>query len=194
MSATHATIPGSRRRLLPGSKMKGHCNSNERVELTLKVRRKAPLPALPGRPATPMTRKELADKYGASDADMAKVKAAMTKYGLEVLGDSQACRSIHVAGPIKLLEDVFKVKLFEYAHERGDYRGRVGMVHIPIELDGIVTAVYGLDNRRMRSALVGRDRLRLAHSRLAPTPITTVISRRSWRKHTAFRPATAAVR
>ena len=95
--------------------MKGHCNSNERVELTLKVRRKAPLPALPGRPATPMTRKELADKYGASDADMAKVKAAMTKYGLEVLGDSQACRSIHVAGPIKLLEDVFKVKLFEYA-------------------------------------------------------------------------------
>ncbi len=153
MSATHAPIPGSRRRLLPGSKMKGHCNPNERVELTLKLRRKAPLPALPARPAAPMTRKELAAKYGANDTDIANVRAAMTKYGLEVIGESQASRSVQVAGPIKVLEDVFKVKLFEYAHERGDYRGRSGMLQIPMELDGIVTAVYGLDNRRMHRRL-----------------------------------------
>jgi len=127
----------------------GHCNSNERVELTLKLRRKAPLPVLTERPAVPMTREEVAAKYGASDADIETVKAAMTKYGLEVIGENKATRSVHVAGPIKTIEDVFKVKLFEYAHARGDYRGRTGMVHVPSELGGIVTAVYGLDNRRM---------------------------------------------
>jgi kumamolisin len=168
MSATHAPLPGSQRRLLPGSKMMGHCNSNERVELTLKLRRKAPLPALPARPATPMTRKQCAAAYGANDADIAKVKAAMIKFGLEVLGDSQASRSVHVAGPIKVLEDVFKVKLFEYSHERGDYRGRTGIIHIPMELDGIVIAVYGLDNRRMRRR-IGRARPPAPRAQLTST-------------------------
>ena len=115
-----------------------------------------------------MTRKELAAKYGANDADIAKVKAAMTKYGLEVIGESQASRSVQVAGPIKVLEDVFKVKLFEYAHERGDYRGRSGMLQIPMELDGIVTAVYGLDNRRMHRRL-GRPRPTAPHAQLTTT-------------------------
>jgi kumamolisin len=31
----------------------------------------------------------------------------------------------------------------------GNYRGRTGEIHIPAELDGIVTAVFGLDNRKL---------------------------------------------
>jgi kumamolisin len=96
-----------------------------------------------------MTREEFAAKHGANDADIQTVKAAMTKYGLEVIGENTATRSVRVAGPIKTIEDVFKVKLFEYTHARGDYRGRSGIVRLPGELDGIVIAVYGLDNRSM---------------------------------------------
>jgi kumamolisin len=162
MSATHAPIAGSRRRLLSGSRLKGHCNSNERVELTLKLRRKTPLPALTERPQVPMTREEVAAKYGANDADIATVKATMAKYGFDVLASNQAARSVHVAAPIKTIEDVFKVKLFEYSHARGDYRGRTGTLQIPIELNNIVTAVYGMDNRRM---IRRRRRLRPAVAR-----------------------------
>ena len=50
MTSSHVALPGSRRRLLPGSSLIGHSNPNERVELTLKLRRKEPLPALVGRP------------------------------------------------------------------------------------------------------------------------------------------------
>ena len=69
------------------------------------------------------------------------------------------------------------------------------MVHIPIELDGIVTAVYGLDNRRMRRR-PGRPRPTAPRSQSTGTNPNNngYFPAVSWRKHTAFRPATAAVR
>jgi kumamolisin len=41
----------------------------------------------------------------------------------------------------------FNVELQNYTFSEGSYRGRTGPIHIPSELDGIVTAVLGLDNR-----------------------------------------------
>jgi kumamolisin len=149
MINSHVALPGSRRRLLVGSRLMGHCNPNERVELTLKLRRKAPLPPVTGRPAVPMSRQEAAAKFGATDNDIAKVRAVMQQSGVEVLSEDPASRSVQVAGTIKVLEEVFQVKLFEYSHATGNYRGRTGMVHVPSELDGIITAVYGLDNRQV---------------------------------------------
>lgn len=149
MTNSHVALPGSRRRLLAGSKLMGQCNPDTRIELTIKLRRKAPLPAVTGRPVVPMSRQEAAAKYGASEDDLAKVAAVMKRRGIDVVSENQATRSVQVAGPIKTLEDVFQVKLFEYAHASRDYRGRTGMVHVPSELDGIITGVYGLDNRRV---------------------------------------------
>jgi kumamolisin len=149
MPRTYAMIPGSRRRLMAGSKLMGHCNPNERVELTLKLRRKTPLPPINGRPAVPISREDAAAKYGAVESEMTKVKDVMKKSGLEIVEEDQAARLVKVAGPIKAIEEVFQVKLFEYEHLRGRYRGRSGVVHIPSELDGIITGVYGLDNRRV---------------------------------------------
>jgi kumamolisin len=146
---SHVELPGSRRRLLPGSKLVGHCNASERVELTLKLRRKKELPPLQGRPAVPLSRAEAAATFGASEADLDKVKSVMKGLGLEVLREDQATRTVEVAGPIKVLEDVFQVKLFEYEHAGRNYRGRSGVIHLPAELAGIVVGVYGLDNRRV---------------------------------------------
>jgi kumamolisin len=171
MTSSHVALPGSRRRLLPGSSLIGHSNPNERVELTLKLRRKEPLPALVGRPKVPMTREEVAAKYGASEDDIAKVKALMERNGLEVLGENRATRSVEVASPIKVLEEMFQVKLFEYAHADKNYRGRSGMVHIPSELEGVVIGVYGLDNRRV---IRRRRRPRPA---AAAIPMSTAVAR-----------------
>jgi kumamolisin len=149
MTGSHVELPGSRRRLLSGSRLLGHSNPNELVKLTLKLRRKEALPPLNGRPKVPLTRQECAAKYGAVADEIAKVKTVMAQKGLEVLGDDRATRSVEVAGPVKTLEDVFQVKLFEYAHPSKNYRGRTGVIHIPSELDGILIGVYGLDNRRV---------------------------------------------
>ena len=172
MTGSHVELPGSRRRLLSGSRLLGHSNPNELVKLTLKLRRKEELPPLKGRPKVPMSRQECAAKYGAAADEITKVKTVMAQKGLEVLGEDRATRSVEVQGPVKTLEDVFQVKLFQYAHASNDYRGRTGVIHIPSELDGILVGVYGLDNRRV----VHR------HRRMRPTanvalPMSTAAAR-----------------
>jgi kumamolisin len=39
------------------------------------------------------------------------------------------------------------VELEQFEHPGGSYRGRIGAIHLPDELNGVVTAVLGLDNR-----------------------------------------------
>jgi kumamolisin len=58
-----------------------------------------------------------------------------------------ATRTVHVAGTIAAIEKAFDVKLFDYEHAGGNYRGRTGPVHVPAELSGIVEGVFGMDNR-----------------------------------------------
>jgi kumamolisin len=143
----------------------GTADPNHRIEITLKLRRKAPLPAMTERPKVPLTRAQAADKYGASDEDIAKVTNALKPYGLEVVQADKAMRSMTVAGTIGAMEKCFAVKLFRYSHEEGDYRGRSGMLQIPTELNGIVVAVFGLDNRRVihrRRRLPGAARPQVA--------------------------------
>jgi kumamolisin len=169
VNASHVVLPGSRRRLLPGSRLIGHCNPNQRVELTLKLRRKKELPPLQGRPTAPISRAEAAAAYGASPTDIDRVRAVMKAHGLEVLRDDPATRTVEVAGPIQVLEDVFQVKLFEYEHAGRDYRGRSGVINLPSELEGMVVGVYGLDNRRV---IQRRRRLRplAAHAAAVASP------------------------
>jgi kumamolisin len=80
-----------------------------------------------------------------------------THAGLSVLEKSPSKRSLRLKGSIASLSKAFEVKLRRYSHKTGDYRGRVGALKIPAELQGIVRAVLGLDNRR-----VGRSYRRLA--------------------------------
>jgi kumamolisin len=100
-----------------------------------------------------MTRKELADKYGASDADVAKVVQTFAQFGLKAVATSTATRSVRLSGTVAQLEVAFQVKLFHYQFpERPDeipYRGRVGTIQVPTQLKDIVQGVFGLDNRRV---------------------------------------------
>ncbi len=147
---SHIVLPGSQRPLPQGATVLGAADPNHRIEITVKLRRKAPLPALTNRPVVPLSRAESAAKYGASDEDIAKVKLVLENFGLEVLNSNKATRSMTVAGNIEAMEKAFQVKLFRCTSAKdGAYRGRTGVLHIPAELNGIVDAVYGLDTRRV---------------------------------------------
>ena len=181
-STAHVTLPGSQRGPSSGAKLLGVAPSNEWVEVTLKLRRKAPLPAISDHPAKPMTRAELGANFGASTDDITAIKEAFKPFGLEVVDANAGARSVRLGGSVQAMEKAFQVKLFQYSHKRGNYRGRVGSLQLPAELTGIVVGVFGLDNRpvvkpRSSSAMATSNRV---HQQLSRLSAQAPSQRRSW--------------
>ncbi|EDZ98856.1 Peptidase S53 propeptide [Burkholderia sp. H160] len=148
MNISHRKLPGSLRRAMPGAKVLGQTNLHGVIEVTLKLRRKQALPELEARPMNPLTRDELAARYGASQDDIDKVTQVMSGFGIKTVSSSVGARTVELSGPVSAMESAFNVKLFNYAHSSGNYRGRVGYLFIPDELKDVVQGVFGLDNRR----------------------------------------------
>jgi kumamolisin len=167
-------LGGSARQIRPGARVLGAAGKDEWIEVVVKVRRRKPLPDLTGRPAELITREQLETEYGADPADIAKVKMVLGGLGLTILKEDPISCSIRAGGAAEPIEAAFKVKLFHYAHPGGNYRGRVGNLHIPAGLEGIVTGVFGLDNRK----LVKRRPLKRKNTSLALAQQAAVS--RSW--------------
>jgi kumamolisin len=148
---THVAIVGSERAVVPGARAVGGANPNAMIEVSVKLRRKKTMPALTGRPANTLSREEVGNMYGASQADVDKVLETFGKFGLKPVHKNLATqtRTVRLRGTIAAMEEAFQVKLFNYAHDIERYRGRVGQVHIPIDIKDIVVGVFGLDNRRV---------------------------------------------
>ena len=142
-------IPGSYVSPLPGAKTVGGADPHQTIEVTLKLRGKQALPEITGRPAKLMTREQLADTYGASQEDIDAVVRIYEQLGLKKALTDAATRTVKFSGPVEEMENAFQVKLFNYTHPSGDYRGHEGYVYIPESLSSIVEAVFGLDNRRI---------------------------------------------
>jgi len=97
-----------------------------------------------------LTKEELAQKFSAKKEDAEKVEKTLKKFGLKVEDVSLETRSMRVSGTAKAMEAAFKPGLaLMHSVAQGDYRGREGAIQIPKELKGIVTGVFGLDQRRM---------------------------------------------
>ncbi len=141
-------LPGSERVPLPGAKAVGAADAESWIEVTLKLRRREALPALAGRPAVALTRDELGRRFGASDADVKTVCDTFSQLGLQVLSQDPAARTVRLGGPARQLEQAFQVKLMRYHADSGNYRGRVGALHLPSAVAPIVEGVFGLDDRR----------------------------------------------
>lgn len=120
----------------------------ENIEITVQVRRKRELDAsaLVERNQI-LSRLELEEGYGASPKDLNTVLSFAEHFGLEVVDIDSGQRTVTLKGSSDAMYNAFKVRVFE-THVEGDVlRSRVGPIFIPIELIGIVTGVFGLDNR-----------------------------------------------
>ena len=167
MSTTHAGLDGSKRRLPPGSRALRRCDPNEPAIVTLKLRRKAPLPFV--HDGARLDRHTLYETHGASQEDADLTVKALTAMGLHCDAPNLASRTLRVAGRLVDLETAFGVSLFQYSHGQGEYRGRVGSVSVPKALSDIVTGVFGLDTRptvRSRRRTQGCTALAKAIARL----------------------------
>ena len=146
-------IPGSERHEVRNARLVGPARADERMEVTVRLRRKAPLDtsAIDGRlkpsQRTYLTHDQLDAKHGAAAADIAQVENYARQCGLVVVESSAARRSVVLSGTVDSFNKAFGVTLQTWEHAGATYRGRTGSVHVPKELDGLVSGVFGLDNR-----------------------------------------------
>jgi kumamolisin len=151
----NVVLKGSERVALPGARALAPAESTERMEVSVIVRRRAAREmrsrvaslASGDRSRNFQSREEFAKVHGADAADLSLVRAFANAHGLAVTEEHAARRTVVLSGTVAQFCAAFSVQLHRMAHAGGTYRGRSGGIRLPPELDGIVEAVLGLDNR-----------------------------------------------
>ncbi len=141
---------GSSRPPLPGAESLGPVDPDERIEATLVLRRRAPLPE-----QARLSPAELAAAHGADPADVHLVTTTLATAGIDVVETDVASRRMRIAGPANAMEAAFGTSLTRVRRtDRTDasgaaleHRYRQGQLSLPDGLDGVVIAVLGLDDR-----------------------------------------------
>ena len=163
--STPSLVPlaGSARSPLPAAATAGSVDPEEEIEVTVITRRAASLPrdseGVPDR----LSLSELRQRYSSDAADHALVTDVLTRNepALRVASTHLASRRLRVAGPAGALARAFGTELSLAVSPGPDgqpvtHRYRTGSILIPPELDGIIVAVLGFDNRPQASPHIRR--------------------------------------
>lgn len=171
---THVALPGSNRPEDDGTVWVRDVDPAEKIDVTIALAG----PKLPGPDefvGQPLSPKEFAAKFSAAQTDADKVARSLRKLGLNVESVSLATRTMRVSGTADAMEAAFKpgLAILRSARQAGEYRGRHGTLQIPAELKGVITGVFGLDERRMarRKATAVRAAPATAHVPLSPSDL-----------------------
>jgi len=148
-------LKGSERTAVAQSRVVGPADATERLEVSIIVRRRAAQVlrartaalAAGNRDVGHLTREQFAAQHGADEPDMAAVRHVRQQ--IRSAHRPGACGAPHVGvvgNGCAIPHCVFR-RAQRGGTSDGTYRGRTGAIHLPPELDGIVEAVLGLDNR-----------------------------------------------
>jgi kumamolisin len=153
MTEPRRALPGSARAAAPGVTVTGPLPPDEQVATTVVLRRREPVPAeLVEGPET-LTPEQLAAAHGADPADAERVREVLTAAGLRVDAVDLASRRVQVSGPAAAAAAAFGTELTRATSPDPrtgapvEHRYRTGELTLPAQLDGIVEAVLGLDDR-----------------------------------------------
>jgi len=171
------SLQGSERAAMTGARVAGPADPHEQLQVSVIVRRRAALEMraqaaalAAGRVSKSfMSREEFAQQHGAQVSDLSAVRAFAIAQGLSVVLVHSARRTVVLEGTVSQFDAAFGVQLQKMEHAGRSYRGRTGSIHIPADLEGIIEAVLGLDNRPQAAP---HFRVRPASSRaISFTPI-----------------------
>jgi kumamolisin len=153
-SVSRVDIPGSERTLDPGHERVGDADADKQIEVTVYLRRSESLGWVDQEAARPpaerrtVSRAELAGEFGASKDDIAAVRSFASDFGLEVAGVDAGRRTVSLGGTVAQMATAFGVReLGLFQHSSGVYRGRSGPLTVPAQLKGVITGVFGVDER-----------------------------------------------
>jgi kumamolisin len=180
-------VPGSERAAVPDAQVIGAPDPNQRIEVTLVLRRRPSSEQLPPpeelgsrlpHERQYLTREELASRHGADPNDVAQVTEFAQEHNLKVEEVSLPRRTVKVSGTVADLNRAFGVTMEHYRHGESVYRSRVGSVYVPSNLEEIVKGVLGLTNRpvakphsRRRDSGEGRIQARAQNVSYTPLQI-----------------------
>jgi kumamolisin len=148
-------LKGSERVAPANAVAAGTPDPNERTSVTVTVRprkatahdaAKALAPVQPAQRRY-LTRDEFAAEHGADPADVQAVERFALDAGLLVLEASLPRRSIVLEGTVAALGTAFGAELQLFSAGSETFRGRTGSLTLPSALDGVITGVFGLDER-----------------------------------------------
>jgi kumamolisin len=149
------TLEGSERTAVQGAQVLAPADPTERFEVSMLVRRRARPEfqtrvaqlATGNRAVGRLSREDFAKEHAADPADLEAVRKFAAAQGLTVVHEHAARRTVVLSGSVAQFSAAFSIRLQKFSHPTGSYRGRTGAIQLPQELDGVVEAVLGLDNR-----------------------------------------------
>src|ERR1700730_1166123 len=138
------SIRGSQKRPLPDATVIAPAPQDERLEVTVRLRPRTPLPKASdllkpsSAPIPVLSHDEFNKNFGANQKDIVQIRKFAHANNLSVVRESVSRRSVMLSGTIEDFNNAFQVKLKTYAYPNGTYRGRTGSVKIPAYLAEIV--------------------------------------------------------
>jgi kumamolisin len=154
-SAERVQIPGSEREFEPQHERVADADAGRQIEVTVYLRARGTLDwvddearRLPADRRS-ISREELAKGYAARQEDVDAVQTFARENGLEVASVDPARRMVKLRGTVEEIAKAFGAQdLGVYQHPTaGAYRARRGPLTVPAYLDGVVTGVFGIDER-----------------------------------------------
>jgi len=167
---THRPVPGSARMSAPSATTERAIDPAEVVEVTVVLRRRAPVSRQLIEGPQTLTADQLGAEYGADSSDVDVVREVLGAAGLTVTSVDAGSRRMQVSGFAATVAAAFGTTLTyttspdPVSGVAVGHRHRSGELTIPAALEGIVVAVLGIDDRPQARA----------HFRIATTtPDTT---------------------
>jgi kumamolisin len=99
--------------------------------------------------AAPLSREEFEQRYGADPQAVRRVEEFASRHHLSVVSSDLAQRTVIVRGRTADILDAFSIPSLKlYAtHDNQIFTGREGEIFIPEELEPVIEAVFGIDDR-----------------------------------------------
>ncbi len=167
-------LPGSERHSTADTRTTRPVQDDEPIAVTVVLRRRAELPDELVTGAGTVSRNELTRRFGADPADVEQVRRVLTGQGLTVTEVDEGQRRVGVTGPAWALRHTFGARMAQVTTRDGasgaevSHRQRESGLRVPAELDGVVVAVLGLDDRPQAQT---RFRIARAGARVSYTPV-----------------------
>ncbi len=148
-------LPGSQRQAPPPeAQVVGPLKPDEPIEVSIALHPRQKIDeqeiydrAVAGLP--PLSYDVVAAKFSASPADVEQVKSFALSQGLVVDEQKTSAenRVVVVRGTADSIAAAFGTQLQRYAYKNTSFRGRTGPLYIPRELDGVISGIFGIDDR-----------------------------------------------
>jgi len=150
------TLAGSERADLPGARRLGPVAPDERISFSVVLAPRDATAAADRHEAAThgdhaqrayVSPDDVASVFGADPDAVARVVAFADAHGLHVDEANAAQRTVRMSGRVADVCAAFETAVERFEYEGTVFRGRVGPLTIPDDLAGIVTGVFGIDDR-----------------------------------------------